>query len=412
MSKIDLSLDIDSLKILSQTVDMKGNILIEVQSKVTSTPCHKCGKTATKRYGYGPILTVKHLPLFDTPVYLKIRSVRYQCEHCDGHPTTSEKYDWCDWGSKTSKGLEKYLMRSLIHSTVQDVSRKEGIGYKSIVSILQRHIGEEVDWSDYQDLQTIGIDEISMKKGYQDFLTIISAIEKSGRLTIIGILEGRHKKSVKDFFESIPKRLIATTKAVCSDMYDGFVQAAKEVFGSQAVVVDRYHVAKLYRAPLDKLRIKEMRRLKSEISAEEYGKLEGMMWILRAHHECLSEADKSKLTLLYKHSPVLKQAHKHALKLTQIFNTKCSRKVALSKLNRWIESIENSDVQCFGSFIKTLQKYKSSVLNYFKARKNSGFVEGLNNKIKVAKRRCYGFFKAGSLFQRMQLDLIGFEMYP
>ena len=140
-------------------------------------------------------------------------------------------------------------------------------------------------------------------------------------------------------------------------------------------------------------------------------KLEGIMWVLRAHHECLSEADKSKLTLLYKHSPALKEAHKYALKLTQVFNTKCNRKVALSKLNRWIKSVENSDVQCFGTFIKTIQKYKSSILNYFKDRKNSGFVEGLNNKIKVAKRRCYGFFKSGSLFQRMQLDLKGFEMY-
>jgi hypothetical protein len=118
--------------------------------------------------------------------------------------------------------------------------------------------------------------------------------------------------------------------------------------------VDRYHVAKLYRAPLDKLRIKEMRRLKSEIPADEYSKLEGMMWVLRAHHECLSEAEKSKLTLLYKHSPALKEAHKYALKLTHIFNTKCNRKVALSKLNRWIKSVKNSDVQCFSCFIKTL----------------------------------------------------------
>jgi len=38
MSQISLPLDIDSLKILSQTVDAKGNIIIEVQSKGTSTP--------------------------------------------------------------------------------------------------------------------------------------------------------------------------------------------------------------------------------------------------------------------------------------------------------------------------------------------------------------------------------------
>ena len=40
-------------------------------------------------------------------------------------------------------------------------------------------------------------------------------------------------------------------------------------------------------------------------------------------------------------------------------------------------------------------------MNYFKLRKNSGFVEGLNNKIKGIKRRCYGFFKVESLFQRL-----------
>ncbi len=49
--------------------------------------------------------------------------------------------------------------------------------------------------------------------------------------------------------------------------------------------------------------------------------LEGMMWILRKNHECLSEANKASLELLYKHSPKLKEAHTYALKLTHIFNT-------------------------------------------------------------------------------------------
>ena len=60
---------------------------------------------------------------------------------------------------------------------------------------------------------------------------------------------------------------------------------------------------------------------------------------------------------------------------------------------------------------KTLEKYKPYILNYFKARKNSGFVEGLNNKIKVAKRRCYGLLKTESFFQRLFLDLNGYELF-
>ena len=385
--------------------------MIEVQSKSTSTPCHKCGKSASKRYGYGPYLMIRHLPILDTPVLLKIRPVRYQCEVCDDDPTTSEQYDWCDRGSKTSKGLDRYIMRNLIHSTVQDVSRKETISYRSLVSTLQRNIDQEVDWSDYKDLDTIGIDEISLKKEHRDFVTIVSVKTKSGDLLVIAVLPDRLKETGKAFFESIPKPLKQTVQTVCSDMYDGFVQAAKEVFGSQVVVVDRYHVAKLYRAPLDKLRIEEMRRLKSELPSEEYARLEGMMWVLRRDHECLSEAEKDKLSLLYKHSPKLKQAHKYALKLTHIFNTKCSRKVAQYKMNRWIQSVENSTVTCFSTFIKTLQKHKTSILNYFKARKSSGFVEGLNNKIKVLTRRCYGIFNPASIFQRLQLDLGGFEKY-
>ena len=51
------------------------------------------------------------------------------------------------------------------------------------------------------------------------------------------------------------------------------------------------------------------------------------------------------------------------------------------------------------------------ITNYFLARETSGFVEGLNNKIKVVKRRCYGIFNIGHLFQRLFLDLEGYHLF-
>ena len=193
-------------------------------------------------------------------------------------------------------------------------------------------------------------------------------------------------------------------------MYDGFVNAAIEVFGKQRVVVDRYHVSKLYRNALDQLRIKEMKCLKESLSAEQYAELDGMMWILRKKHECLNQTEKEALKKLYDHSPTLKQAHQLALKLTHIFNTHDDRKKAMAKIDRWISQVEKNDLTCFNTFIKTLQKHQSSIANYFKKRATSGFVEGLNNKIKVIKRRCYGFFKTESLFQRLTLDLTGYRL--
>ena len=412
MTQINLPLDIKSLEITNQSIDNKGNIILDVISKNTNSTCHKCGKPATKRDGMAPVRLIRHLSILDTPVYLRITPVRYSCEFCDDHPTTTEQYEWCDRNASTTKGLEKYLMRFLINSTIADVSRKEVIGERIVENILDRQVEKEVDWSQIKGLNTIGIDEIALKKGHASYVTIVSAkMAENSSPIIIGILPNREKETVKTFLNSIPKPLKRTVKQVCTDMYDGFVNAVIEVFGAQLLVIDRYHVSKLYRKPLDTLRTSEMARLKAELPSEEYAKLEGMMWILRKNHECLSEANKTSLELLYKYSPILKKAHTYALRLTHIFNTNTNKKSAISKINRWIKSVEKSDLKIFNGFIITLNKYKPYISNYFKDRKNSGFVEGLNNKIKVLKRRCYGLFNTESLFQRLFLDLQGSAIY-
>ena len=403
MSNITLPFDIKSLEPVSQRIDNKGNIVIEAVSTNDRATCHQCGKAATKPAGFAPTRSIQHLPVFDQAVYIEIKPQRYRCDDCDS--TTTEQYDWVSRNSNTTKGLEDYILRCVVNSTIQDVSEKEKISYRTVQTVIDRRVTTEVDWSEYNNLNVLGVDEIALRKGHKDYVTIISTKSLSGQLTVLAVIADRHKVDVKSFFESIPEHLKKTVKQVCSDMHDGYVFAAIDVFGPQAVVIDRYHVAKLYRKPLDTLRISEMKLIKKTISADEYAKLEGMMWILRKQHECLTEADKEKLVLLYKHSPTLQQAHKFALKLTQIFNTHCTRRSAIARINRWIKSVEKSDLACFDGFIKTLEKYKPFIGNYFKQRSNSGFVEGLNNKVKVIKRRCYGLFNTETIFQRLYLDL-------
>lgn len=409
MSNITLPLDIESLEVVSQRIDKEGNIIFTVESKGKQSTCHQCGKPATKPDGMAPLRTIRHLPVFDQPVYLEIKPQRYQCEDCGS--TTTEQYDWVSRNSNTTKGLEDYILRSVVNSTIQDVAEKEKISYRTIQTVINRRVTTNVEWERYDNLNQLGIDEIALRKGHKDYVTIISTKSIEGKLTVLAVLKDRRQEEVKAFFESIPNDLKKTVKQVCSDMHDAYVYAAIEVFGVQAVVIDRYHVAKLYRKPLDKLRISEMARLKRELSEAEYAKLEGMMWILRRKHECLTEVDKEKLALLYRYSPVLKKAHKMALKLTHIFNTHTHRKSAMAKINRWITSVEKSELTCFNTFVKTLNKYKPYIANYFKQRSNSGFVEGLNNKIKVVKRRCYGLLNTETIFQRLTLDLNGAAIY-
>jgi transposase len=160
-----------------------------------------------------------------------------------------------------TKAFEQQMLLELINSTLEDVSRKHAIGVDALQGILDRNMACDVDWNAIERLEVIGIDEIALKKGHRDFVVVISAYINE-TLHVIGLLGDRTKASVQEFFLSIPKRLRNTVQSVCSDLYQGFIGAAKAVFGKRIhICADRFHVAKLYRNGLENLRKSEWKRL-------------------------------------------------------------------------------------------------------------------------------------------------------
>ena len=302
-------------------------------------------------------------------------------------------------------------MLLLVNSTVEDVSIKEDVGYESIMGIIDRYIRTEVNWESIRRVDVIGIDEIALKKGQKDFVTIVTM--RVGNTTrILAVLKDRKKETVKTFFSRIPTRVRKTVRVVCSDMYDGFINAAKEVFGDKVkIIIDRFHVAKLYRKGVDTLRKAEMKRLKNTLVKEEYAKLKNVMWILRKDTKNLLDEELDVLQLLFMHSPLLETSYKLSKELTYIFNEDRQRSRAKRKIHAWINRVKQSGLGCFNTFLSTLEERMEEILHYFIHRQTSGFVEGLNNKIKVIKRRCYGILNPDHLFQRILLDLSGYSLF-
>jgi transposase len=83
----------------------------------------------------------------------------------------------------------------------------------------------------------------------------------------------------------------------------------------------------------------------------------------------------------------------------------------LDLLNLVIEKVKKSGLECFDKFIGTLTEHLEIITNHFLNRSNSGWIEGLNHKIKVLKRRCDGITDPLSLFRRLWLDLNGLEAF-
>lgn len=413
MINFQIPLDIPDVEILKVEQNQSEDFIITVKSTKKSCRCYKCGNEATKVYSNAETILLRHLPILGHEVYIRIIPVRYQCEYCNDKTTTTEQASWYNRRSKFTKAYEEYLIKMLINSTLTDVSRKENVTTDDMEGVLNRQIERKANWNEFDKITILGLDEIALKKGHKDFVVIVSA-QINGQIKILSILPDRLKETVKTFIDSIPEHLKLTIKTACCDMYDGYVNAVKETLGKTVkIVIDRFHVAKNYRKCIDSMRKKELKRLNKELTEEEYKKLKGAMWALRKKEEDLTSYEKEVLETLFKYSPMLKQAYQFQNELTEIFNKDITKQKASKLIKNWIVKVTNSELSCFDKFISTLNKYWNDILNYFhrKQRKNSGFVEGLNNKIKVIKRRCYGIFKIENLFQRIFLDLEGYAMY-
>jgi len=97
--------------------------------------------------------------------------------------------------------------------------------------------------------------------------------------------------------------------------------------------------------------------------------------------------------------------------LTTIFDTARGRADGLRRIGFWRERVTKSGLTCFDNFLSLLDTWQDLIANYFIDHQTSAFVEGLNNKLKVLKRRCYGLCNVGRLFQRLTLDVDGYRRF-
>jgi transposase len=232
-----------------------------------------------------------------------------------------------------------------------------------------------------------------------------------GEIIILGVLPGYEKAVRIEYLRLIPQRILQAIQAVCCDLWEAYIEAVREEIPSARIVADRFHVARHYRDAADQLRKTELQRLKKELSKEEYQKLNGSFRAFRKNAKDLNKEERKTLRGFFAYSPSAKQAYEFREALTAIYEMNLSRKQAQSKILRWIQQVEKSGLLCFENFIRLLRHWWDEITNFFVHRENSGFVEGLNTKVKVLKRRCYGIFNLTHLFQRICLDLSGYRLF-
>lgn len=106
-----------------------------------------------------------------------------------------------------------------------------------------------------------------------------------------------------DFYAKFQKIYKEPSKPCC-DLYEGYMNACKEVFKDTVpIIADRFHVRKLYGKSLIQLRKAELKRLKKELTTEEYAALKPAIALLRKLKDYFTEEEKLIVETLFSYHP-------------------------------------------------------------------------------------------------------------
>jgi transposase len=359
---ISIPLDIPDVRVLKTELTKAGELILTVESLLTTTKCRRCGQTISARHGYGAARDLRHLPILGRPVYLRIRPKRFRCPFCDDHPTTTQRLDWYDPQALHTKAYEQYLLLQLVNSTLADVATKEDVSYDALEGMLERWISTSVDWSTLDHFETIGIDEIALKKGHRDFVAVLTAQTAIGQLHLLAVLPDQRKETVSAWLRTIPSTIRERITTVWTDMWEGYVGAVSEELPHATIVIDRFHVACHYRDAVDSLRKQELRRLREELPKEEQQVLDKTLWPLREAPADLSDEERARRDGLLALSPQLKAAYQLREELTTIFETARSKADGLRRIRFWCQRVARSGLRCFDSFVKLLDRWQDRIV--------------------------------------------------
>ena len=330
-NSIQIPLDLPDIRVLEVSKTEKGTWLIQVESTLDGTSCRKCGKELMHFHGFDQPIKLRHLPIFEQPVYIELKPKRYQCQSCKGKPTTTQRLSWHELRSPNTKPYEKWLLRFLVNSTVVDVAKKLSITEETVTGVLNRWLTTKVHWNRFQKIEILGIDEIALKRGHRDYVVLVTTPSPDQGVEVLAVLADRKKETVVNFFASIPIRLRNTIERICTDMYLGFVNASKEQLPRAHIIIDRFHVARAYRHCADRVRRVELKLLKQNLSKKEYARLKGAMWAFRKSPQQLNDEEWELLQRLFSYSPKMKEAYILREELTEIFDCLYDPKGAIGR---------------------------------------------------------------------------------
>ncbi len=370
------------VKVVNQTVTQDaGMAYIEIEPDERYKPvCHICGGITTTIHNW-ETRDIRDLNFASAQTWLKYKYRKIFCRKCQ--KVVVEELDICQPYARVTNRLAKTIYELCETMSVTDVAKHYSLDWKTVKNIDKHYLEKEYEQTKYEDLRIIAVDEIAIKKGH-NYMTVVLNYE-TGEVVWLG--KERKAETLNRFYDGMTAEQKENIEAVAIDMWDPFIKSTKKCLPNAKIVFDLYHVVSSFGRVIDKVRNTEYQKA-SEADKEVF---KGSKYLLLKNKKNIRKKEhKEKLKKLLKINKTLSTLMILKDKLKHLWDYTYPGK-ANKTLAEWITmsyQIKNKDVQ---KFSKMLLKHFFGIVSHCEYKIHTSKLEGVNNKIKVIKRKAYGF---------------------
>ena len=386
------------------------------EQETATVTCPDCGGPVHIYDNYE--VTLKDMPFWiGMSQKTNVRIHRYRCQNCGS--TFSEDICFKHKGTLITGRAASWIKGLLRFGlSITSVSAVTGIHWDTISRIHKEHMQERLD-ARKDELKALGykplflaVDEFAIHKGHTYATCVIDLVLGD----VIWVGKGRAKADFIKFFYETDMEYLSGVKAVAMDMNASYNSLVAEHMPYAEIVYDRYHMMAQYgRDVLGSVRLAEAKQhliCAKEIDAEipnvddhtrkaelkqqakeerhKYTALKGSRWPLLMNSERLDPDKRQPLETILSEHESLAVCYAMKEEMNYLFSLR-DPDLAKEGWNHWFEAAKQSGIPQLVKFAELKEKRLPGLISHATYPISTGKLEGLNNKIKVAKRIGYGY---------------------
>jgi transposase len=352
-------------------------------SALKKSECGACGHLQGGCYDR-KVRRVRDLSCGDRRVYLELEVRRISCRGCGR--VKQERLAFLADNPFYTKRFAYFVGRRCRASTIADVAKETHLDWKTIKELEKQYMREQLRRVGTPGPVVIGVDEISVRKGHT-YRIVVSDLIRRRPIWFGG--KDRTEASMDEFFTWLGPRKSKRIRLAVMDMWKPFrTSTLKADHAPQAsILFDKFHVLRHLGDAMDTVRKSEYARL----SGKDRRFIKGQKYTLLSHRENLSRDGRRSLKTLLAANKRLNTAYLLKESFGQLWDYERPA-WARRFFENWRAALKWQRLKPYEKFARMIDSHWDGIAAYC-APENKvalGFVEGLNNKIRVIQRRAYG----------------------